>query len=102
MSRLGDLLRSLWPGGRLFRSTGVRPAGPHSLVVAIGDRSYWVQVRRETGSPGVMQVWTSDVRDISRAATVVAAPPAPAEVVPEVHRRLEAYFSSSAVPVRYC
>lgn len=95
------LLARLSPRRPLFGSTGVRTMGGNSLVVAIEDRSYWVQAERRSGRPPEFRVWTSDVRDITSAATVVAAPPATADAVIEVRQRLEAYFSKSRVRVTY-
>lgn len=75
--------------------------GGNSLVVAIAERSYWVQAERRAGRPPEYRVWTSDVRDITSAATVVAAPPASADAAIEVRQRLETYFSTSGVRVTY-
>lgn len=85
----------------LFGSPGVRTMGGNALVVAIADRSYWVQAERRAGRPPEYRVWISDVRDITSAATVVAAPPAAADAVIEVRQRLEAYFGKSSVRVTY-
>lgn len=89
------------PARRLFSSTSVRTVGPNSLVVDIDDRSYWVHAQMPTKDRPEYHVWTSDIRDITNAATVVAAPPASAAVVPEVRKRLDAHFAQSRVLVRY-
>ncbi len=95
-------LRALFsPARRLFNSTGVRPTGPNSLVVAVNDRSYWVQAQLKPGSPPEYHVWASDIRDITHAPSVAAAPPAPAEANTEVRTRLQTYFARSRVKVTY-
>lgn len=101
MRFLRRLLNRLLPSRRLFNSTGVRPMGPTSLVVAVGARSYWVHAQLQRGNPMEYRVVTSDIRDITDAATVVAAPPAAANVVPEVARRLDMYFVQSRAKVTY-
>jgi hypothetical protein len=98
---LRRLLHLLSPAGRLFRSTGVRRMGPSSLLVAIDARSYWVHVQVLREAPLECRVDTSDIRDITNAATVVAAPPASASAVPEVRRRLQDYFARSRTRVTY-
>lgn len=100
MSLLRRLLDRLTPGIRLG-SAGVRPVGTNSLLVAIADRSYWVQAELQAGPPPEYRVWASDVRDVTHAATVIAAPPAPADAARQVRQRLEHYFSRSGVPVTY-
>jgi hypothetical protein len=97
-----SLLRRLFH--RLLPSrlgTGVRPLGQEAFVIAIGPRSYWVHARRQATRPAEYLVWTSDIRDITRAPTIVAAPPASEEIVPEVKRRLRSYFEGSRLRVRY-
>jgi hypothetical protein len=86
---------------RLFNSRSVRTVGPNSLVVDIDDRSYWVHAQIPTQDRHEYQVWTSDIRDITNAPSVVAAPPAAEAVVPDVKRRLEAHFAQSRIAVRY-
>ncbi len=85
---------------RRQRSSGVSLTGKESLLIAIGPRTYWVQARRAPPDTGYV-VWTSDVRDITDAATVISAPPAAASAVPEVRRRLEEYFTASGLGARY-
>jgi|AP12_2_1047962.scaffolds.fasta_scaffold42171_2 hypothetical protein len=75
--------------------------GPNSLLVAIDDRSYWVHAQIQREEPLEYRVYTSDIRDITNAATVVAAPPAAANVVPEVRKRLDTYFTRSRARVTY-
>jgi hypothetical protein len=94
------LIGHFWPG-RLLGSTGVRRIGRDSLMVAIGDRSYWVHAELRTERPLEYVVWTSDIRDITNAPTIVAAPPAPEVAVPEVSKRLDAYFTRSRAVVSY-
>lgn len=101
MSFFRRLLDRFTPAGRLSGSTGVRPNGPNSHVVTIADRSYWVQSQLQSTQPLEYWVRTSDVRDITNSVTVVAAPPAPEKVVPEVRRRLEEYFRQSGAKVSY-
>ncbi len=101
MNLFRRLIARLSPARRLFGSTGVRTMGANSLLVAIEDRSYWVQAEIKPGQPSEYRVWTSDVRDITNAATVVAAPPAGTDAVIAVRQRLEAYFSKSGVRVTY-
>jgi hypothetical protein len=96
--RLLDLLS---PARRLFGSTGVRRTGPTSLLVTVDDRSYWVHVQTVREAPPECRVDTSDIRDITNTATVVAAPPASASAVPEVRRRLQDYFTRSRIKVTY-
>ena len=100
MSLLRRLLNRLRPTG-WGPGSGVRRTGPESFVVAIGDRSYWVHAEQRNAQPPEYVVWTSDVRDITHSATVVAAPPASAEVVPEVARRLGDYFGGAGTRVTY-
>lgn len=99
---MGFLRRLL---ARLFRkrprSGGVRPLGANALLVSIADRSYWVQTQVREGEPAEYRVWTSDVRDLTDAATVIAAPPAPADAAMAVRQRLEAHFSHAKVRVTY-
>jgi hypothetical protein len=75
--------------------------GPNALVVAIEDRSYWVHTQIHPGHPPEYQVRTSDLRDITTAATVVAAPPASGKVVPEVQRRIHSYLAKVGARVSY-
>jgi hypothetical protein len=101
LSFLRGLLNHLSQVRRRFISTGVRSMGPNSLVVQVDHRSYWVRAQVPTDQSLEYHVWTSDIRDITNAATVVAAPPAPAAVVPEVRERLAAHFDHSRVKVRF-
>lgn len=96
--RLRALLARLWPARR---HSGVRAAGQESFIIAIGRRSYWVHARPEhQDAPGYV-VWTSDARDITDAPTIVAAPPAAPAALPEIRRRLEAYFEAASIRVTY-
>ncbi|TFG51639.1 MAG: hypothetical protein E4H38_01135 [Gemmatimonadales bacterium] len=101
MNILRRLLHLFSPARRLFSSTGVRPMGPNSLRVTINDRSYWVHVQILREPPLEYRVYTSDIRDITNAPTVVAAPPAAATVVPEVRKHLDTYFTRSRIRVTY-
>lgn len=80
---------------------GVRPNGPESFVIAIGPRSYWVHAQRLASDPPHVLVRTSDIRDITHSVTVVAAPPAPDAILPEVRRRLLEYFTTLATTVTF-
>lgn len=100
MNLFRRLVDHLWPG-RLLTSTGVRRIGRDSLTVAIGGRSYWVHAELRTERPLEYVVWTSDIRDITNAPTIVAAPPAPEGAVPEVRERLKEYFTRSRAAVNY-
>ncbi len=101
MNFLRRLLARLTQAHRRFASAGVRPMGANSLLVAIDGRSYWIQAERQSGQSPEWRVWISDVRDITNAATVVAAPPAATDAVLEVRRRLDSYFSKSTTRVQY-
>jgi hypothetical protein len=100
MSFLRQLLDRLRPG-RWDSSRAVRRTGPESLVVTLGDRSYWVHTEQRSVQPPAYVVWTSDVRDITHSPTVVSAPPASADLVIEVARRLQAYFEGASASVTY-
>lgn len=75
--------------------------GSKALLVSIADRSYWVQADARGGEPVEYRVWTSDVRDLTDAATVIAAPPASSDAVIAVRERLEAHFRHSNARVTY-
>jgi len=98
---LRRLLGLFSPARRLFDATGVRLMGPSSLLVTIQGRSYWVHAQLLRTRPPEYRVDASDIRDITDAPTVVAAPPASADAVPEIRRRLEDYFTRSRVRVTY-
>jgi hypothetical protein len=100
-NRFRRLLDRLSPVRRLLGSTGVRAMGSNALVVTIDARSYWVSAQRQSSHRRGYRVVTSDIRDITDVPTVVAAPPAPAAVVPEVQRRIEAHFARTRDPVTY-
>lgn len=95
------LVERLVPVGELFDKSGVRPMGQGALVVEVNDRSYWVRAERRAGTPAQYRVATSDVRDITDAPTIVAAPPAAESAVPEVIRRLDMYFARTRAQVTY-
>lgn len=101
MSFLRRLLDRFAPARRLLHSTGVRPTGPNSLVITVAGRSYWVHAQIQRERPLEYRVVSSDIRDITEAASVVSAPPAPAAVAPEVARRLRAYFAQVRAKVTY-
>lgn len=96
--RLRALLDRLWPA---CRHSGVRAAGRESFIIAIDRRSYWVHARPEGADRPGFVVWASDARDITDAPTVVAAPPAAPTALPEIRRRLEAYFEAASIRVTY-
>lgn len=98
ITRLRAFLDRLWPARR---RSGVRAAGRESFIIAIGRRSYWVHARPEhSDAPGYV-VWASDARDITDAPTIVAAPPAAPAALPEIRRRLEAYFEAASIRATY-
>ena len=98
---LRRLLNLVSPARRLFDATGVRPMGPNSLLVTIKGRSYWVHAQLLRTRPLEYRVDASDIRDITDAPTVVAAPPASADAVPEIRRRLDDYFTRARTRVIY-
>ncbi|HXI19898.1 MAG TPA: hypothetical protein VNH46_02360 [Gemmatimonadales bacterium] len=100
MRFLSRLFQRLSPR-RMFHATGVRPMGANALVVVIEDRTYWMHAQLHPGRPPEYRVWTSDIRDITSAATVVAAPPASGRIVPEIQRRIGSYAEQSGARVSY-
>jgi len=97
---LHRLLARLWPFRR-GRKIGVRPNGAESFIVTIDQRTYWVHAQPLPNSPRGYLVRASDTRDITHAPTVVAAPPAPEQILPEVRRRLSEYFAQDRSAVTF-
>jgi hypothetical protein len=98
---LRRILARLLPRSLVSRRSGVHRAGRDSLVIAIEGRSYWVHARLPEAPGGEYVVWTSDVRDITSAPTIVAAPPAAEPAIPEVKRRLSQFVAAENGRVRY-
>ncbi|MDX2121951.1 MAG: hypothetical protein SF070_12975 [Gemmatimonadota bacterium] len=98
--RVAQYLRGLLDRLRKARrrsGAGVRAAGRASYLITIGRRSYWVHARPDNqDAPGCV-VWTSDARDITDAPTIIAAPPAAPAALPEIRRRLAAYFEAAGI-----
>jgi hypothetical protein len=83
------------------RRSGVQRSGRDSLRVTIAGRSYWVHARFPETPGGEYVVWISNVRDITSAPTVVAAPPAAEPAIPEVKRRISQFVAAANGRVRY-
>jgi hypothetical protein len=91
----------LSPRSAVTRRTGVRLAGRESLIIAIAGRSYWVQARVPQVPGGEYVVWMSDVRDLTSAPTIIAAPPAAEAALPEIKRRVSQFVAESNGRVRF-